>query len=175
MLLDRAPRLVLVARSFHDRTDSALRYLQENGVPVQLITVVFYEDAGGNRIVDVNNGRDAADVTVVPATAPATGRPSPAGRTRATIAGSVADLLDAGIIDAGEVIEWKRPQLGQAFRATVDANGQIRTEDGQVFNSLSTAADTLTGGSHNGWEVWTVPRLGAVKIGALRSSLVRPA
>lgn len=41
------------------------------------------------------------------------------------------------------------------------ADGRIRTDGGVEFDTLSGAADTLTGKSNNGWEFWKVNLLGA--------------
>ena len=38
------PRLVLVARDFQDRTESAFEFLKDNKVPVALVRVAIYED-----------------------------------------------------------------------------------------------------------------------------------
>ena len=53
MVLSRRPRLILVARDFHGRTESAFEFLIENGLPVKLIRVSVYEDLQDRRFVDV--------------------------------------------------------------------------------------------------------------------------
>lgn len=160
------PRLLLVARSFDGRTQSAFEFLQEHGVPVGLVKVVFYEDSHGSRIVDVDNGAEARPVVPVPLPVP----PRANSGSSRVVGVSLADLLEAGLLVAGEPIEWRRPQMGVTYSATVTERGDIVTEDGRAFASLSMAADNLSGGSHNGWECWAVPRLGGVKMIALRST-----
>lgn len=167
VLLSRVPRVHLVARSFASRTESALKYLQDGGVPVKLITIVFYEDSDGNRIVDVDNGSDraAVDPVVTPPATGSVGKGSPASPATVTL----MDLLEAGLLLPDEPIEWKRPQVGEHHTAVIRGNGEVVVADGRSFNSLSTAADVLTGGNHNGWECWSVPRRGHVRIGMLRN------
>ena len=53
VVVNRAPRIVLVARSFEDRTRSALDFLRENGLPVSVVPVAVYEDADRRRFIDV--------------------------------------------------------------------------------------------------------------------------
>ena len=43
-LIQRPPQLVLVARDFDGRTDAALRYLAENGLPITVLGVTVYQD-----------------------------------------------------------------------------------------------------------------------------------
>jgi hypothetical protein len=142
-------------------------------VPVKLISVVFYEDASGKRIVDVNNGGDVTGAHVSPPSDPNSSTPR-RYPTRTNITVDLSDLLEAGILRVDEPIEWRRPQLGQIFKAKITPSGAVVTEDGRPFTSLSTAADSLAGGSYNGWECWTVPRRNGVKIGLFRAELVSP-
>jgi hypothetical protein len=44
-VVDRRPRLILVARDFHGRMEAALEFLIENGLPVKIIRVSIYESA----------------------------------------------------------------------------------------------------------------------------------
>jgi len=176
VLLERIPRITLVARSFDDRTGSALDFLRESGVPLRLIRVVFYEDARGDRIVDVDAG-DLEQLTSSVAARVSAGLTRPAGaptRSRSLIPVTLSDLLEAGVLVAEENIVWRRPQSGEVHNAIIRGSGEVIVQDGRNFTSLSTAADTLSGGSHNGWECWTVPRLGNVKIGLLRSQPLGP-
>ncbi len=176
VLLERVPRITLVARSFDVRTDAALLFLQESGVPLRLIRVVFYEDAHGDRIVDVDlgdleRGGGVALSVAAGATTTAPGPPTRSRRTRSVVSTTLTDLLEAGIIEDGEMIVWRRPQVGEEHQAFIRGNGEVVLQDGRAFTSLSTAADVLTNGSHNGWECWTVPRLRGIKIGHLRGQL----
>jgi hypothetical protein len=167
LLLERVPRLFLVARTYHDRTESALEYLSENGVPVTLVRALFYEDTNGNRIVDVDTDRGAEKA---PRSAPQPSASEISGRRTFNV--TLSDLLDAGLIEVDEPIEWVRRQVGQRYQATITASGEVILDDGRTYPSLSAAADDLSGGSHNGWETWTVPRLGGCRIGSLRSKVM---
>lgn len=69
---------------------------------------------------------------------------------------SVSDLITAGLLSPGEGLTGTRS--GVAYRATILPDGRIRTESGVEFDTLSGAADTLTGRSNNGWEFWRVSR-----------------
>lgn len=173
-VLNRVPRLVLVARTFDGRTESALNYLADSGVPVKIVTVLYYADTAGRRILDVNNGADAG-VPMPTGTTPVAPSGGSAGASRNFVGITLSDLLEAGLIEPEERIEWTRPQVGQHFVAHVMDDGTVVTEDGSTFTSLSMAADDLTGGSHNGWEVWKVPRLGGVRMIEVRQRLIRSA
>ena len=55
LTLSKTPRLVLVARDFDGRTESAMEFLIENGLPVEVIAVSIYEDQAGRRFLDVGS------------------------------------------------------------------------------------------------------------------------
>lgn len=67
---------------------------------------------------------------------------------------SLVDLITAGLLSPGEPITGARS--GVEYRATILSDGRIRTESGAEFDTLSGAANTLTGMSNNGWEFWRV-------------------
>lgn len=95
VVLSRSPRLVLVAREFHDRTESAFRFLVENGLPVTVITVALYQDDQGRRFVAVEGEHE-------PESAGPTSRPDreeywKVGGRRIL----VTDLLDHGLLETG--------------------------------------------------------------------------
>jgi hypothetical protein len=52
VMVNRSPKVVLVARTFEGRTRSALDFLRENGLPVSLVTVTVYRDATGRQFID---------------------------------------------------------------------------------------------------------------------------
>lgn len=168
--LDRSPRLILVARSFDGRTESAFGFLTDSNVPVKLLRVVFYEDADGKRIVDVDSGPEVGVRSPGMASPTKATTGTPPVRRRSVSGVTVADLLEAGLLQIGEKVEWNRPQVGEIHQAEIDSSGAFILSDGRVFNSPSGAADELSGSSNNGWECWSVPRLG-VKIGTLRSKI----
>jgi hypothetical protein len=170
VLLGRAPRLVLVARSFDDRTASALTYLEASRVPVKLIRVLFYEDPTGRRIADVDNGVTNVDATLTSEPRRPRGSSEPTPTSRASSQITVADLLDAELIQPAERIEWHRPQLDVRHQATIAPDGAI-VVDGTAFPSPSGAASALAGNPQNGWECWTVPRLANLRLSGLRAQL----
>ena len=89
----------------------------------------------------------------VPAT-PVSQQPTPRRRTLKKIRGSVADLLNQGLLAAGAQIIWE-PAMGERYTGTVLASGNIQLPDGRIFSNPSTAAQQAsgrTGGS--GWERW---------------------
>ncbi|MGH8923850.1 MAG: GmrSD restriction endonuclease domain-containing protein [Acidimicrobiia bacterium] len=70
---------------------------------------------------------------------------------------SLADLITAGLLSPGEELVGSRS--GHEYRATILSDGRIRIDGGVEFDTLSGAADTLTGKSNNGWEFWRVEGL----------------
>lgn len=69
---------------------------------------------------------------------------------------SLAELIDAGLLSPDEEVVGTRS--GHEYRATILPDGRIRADGGAEFDTLSGAADTLTGKSNNGWEFWWVSR-----------------
>lgn len=170
VVVNRSPRIVLVARSFEDRTRSALDFLRENGLPVSVVPVAVYEDADGRRFIDVEAEHEP---NVPTGGGPGEGTPGP---TQVMYQGrrvQVADLVAVGLLLDGDALEFPRPRRNELFRATVLADGSIRTEDGQVWPSPSRAAMSAADvPSYDGWHAWRVPRLGGVKLDQLRQRLV---
>jgi Restriction Enzyme Adenine Methylase Associated/Archaeal holliday junction resolvase (hjc) len=169
-IVNPRPRLILVARAFHGRTASALEFLVENRLPVELFPVAVYEDQQGRRFVDI----EAEHESEVPLAVAADGRP-PVARHEITIEGRrvrIADLLEANLLEVGDELRWRR--RAESHRATVSENGAVRLEDGREFAAPSRAAREVAGGQgqYDGWKLWTVPRLQNVTLEELRSRLV---
>jgi hypothetical protein len=164
VIVNPSPRLVLLAGSFHGRTESAVEFLIENGLPVKVVPVTIYEDQQGRRIVDIEAEHEPAfistDVDVVDHTK-IDGR-----RVR------LADLLDAGLLEPGDALFWNRPQLGKRFDATVTENGAILLADGRTFSSPSRAAVVAADiPAADGWYTWHVERLEGKSLDDLRRDL----
>jgi hypothetical protein len=60
VVVNPKPRLVLIARTFHGRTHSALEFLVESGVPVDILEVSIYEDGHGRRFLHVESEHEPA-------------------------------------------------------------------------------------------------------------------
>jgi hypothetical protein len=71
----------------------------------------------------------------------------------------LADLLQAGLISAGDVLVGTRHD--QMYRITVTGDGNVTSDSGVEFDSLSSAAEALTGKATNGWEFWKIRSSGA--------------
>jgi hypothetical protein len=158
------PRLFLIARDFEGRTRSALEFLQENALPVTVVPVTIYEDTDGRRVVNI----EADHEPLVP--------PTPGGTTRTQSAFAangrrvtVADLLEAGLLEAGDDVEFVRPRLGERYTAIVNGDGTFTLPDGSTHQSPSLAAmraaDLV---SYDGWHAWRVVRLGGTRLHDLR-------
>lgn len=168
-LINRNPRLVLVARSFHERTESALRYLIENGLPVTLVPVTLYEDQQGRRFLDIEAEHE-------PEFAPVADAPTRLADL-STFEGKrirIADLLDAELVRPGEQLVWERPRLGVTYAATITSNGALELSDGRRFASPSRAAvEAARVPSMDGWLAWKVPRINNALLNDLRIQLVQ--
>jgi|FLYL01.1.fsa_nt_gi hypothetical protein len=156
MVVNPQPRLILVARDFQQRTESALEYLIESGVPIELIRVSLYVDQAGRQFMVVEGDHEPE-----PWATTASDRQN---RRLTKVHGRqvrIDDLLEAGFLQAGDALLWERPQLGVRYEAVVHDDGSIRLSDGRVFSSPSRAAMEAAGSrAVDGWTAWTVVRLG---------------
>ena len=71
---------------------------------------------------------------------------------------TVPDLLEAGLLQAGAKLRFKRARIGVTYHATVTEKGRIRLEpDGEEFRSPSRAAMVAAGmRAVDGWRAWLV-------------------
>lgn len=71
---------------------------------------------------------------------------------------TVSDLLDAGLLQAGASLRFRRSRIGVTYDATVTEAGRIRLEpDGEEFRSPSRAAMVAAGmPAVDGWHAWFV-------------------
>ena len=155
LLVQKPPQLVLVARDFDRRTDAALRYLAENGLPITVLGVTVYQDQEARRFVDI----DADHEPEIP----------PSGGGDSGVDGPkvhhidghpvvVTDLLEAGLIEPDTPLTWTRPRIGETYNAQVLSTGAIRLGDGRTYSSPSLAAREAAGiVAYNGWNAWKVP------------------
>ncbi len=68
---------------------------------------------------------------------------------------SLRDLLEAGLISAGDDLVWTKQNSRLTFTAKVLSSGIIETSDGVAHTSPSMAARHVNMGiSTNGWRVW---------------------
>lgn len=95
---------------------------------------------------------------------------SPA-RTRHHHGVGLPDLLRAGLIQADETVEWRRPRQQVTHRARIDRDGGVVLADGRRFGGPSPAAKALAGREVSGWTEWTVPRLDGVSLATLRDQV----
>jgi hypothetical protein len=169
IVIDRSPRLMLVARDFHGRTGSAFDFLIDNDLPVKVIRVSVYEDQKGRRFVDVEGEHE-----------PDFAGDGAAGAEGATIDHTkidgrrvrVADLLEAELLHANQSLVWDRPRLGERYAAEVLENGAIRLADGRTYSSPSRAAMEAAGiPSYDGWYAWRVEELDGPTLQDLRVHL----
>lgn len=68
---------------------------------------------------------------------------------------NLRNLLEAGLISAGDDLIWKKRNSRLTFTAKIMPNGVIKTSDGAYHDSPSAAARHVNNGiSTNGWRVW---------------------
>ena len=159
------PRLVLIARDFQERTQSAFDFLVESGVPVRLIRVTVYEDLDGRRLVDVESDHEPE---LTPPTAQAAGAPATKifGRTV-----KIEDLLEHEYLKPGDELTWNRSKKQQLFTCLVTESGGLALPSGDVYWSPSGAAAAVAGlAAYDGWYAWTTAE--EKKLHELRSELV---
>lgn len=149
----RSPHVVLAAAEFHLRTRSALDFLLENGLPIQVLNVVLYRDTANRTYLDLDA---SAPVATAFTPLPSDGEKVLTSRTRRVYSSSVVDLIQAGLLHEGEILTWHRPRSGAHYEVEVAKDGQLKLPDGSSALSPSAAARSVSGaGSVAGWDVWT--------------------
>ena len=149
VLVQKDPRLVLVARTFDKRTFEALQFLLQHKLPIQLLKVAFYVDDAKNRILNVEweSEPEAAWSDLSDNGGSTSG--GPAAHLEVTLADVAATL------DTPTSLIWKRPKKGQEFHAMLLKDGIIRLADGREFKSPSGAAMAVAEVvSYDGWYAW---------------------
>lgn len=155
VIVNPSPGLVLIARDFEKRTESALRFLEDSGVDVTLIRTVLYQDDSERRFIDVEGEHEPKAAKSSEAANDLSHTKYDGRRMR------VRDLVDNGLLSAGDEIVWERPRSGDTYRATITAEGLIRLPDGSEVTTPSTAATRCSGlGAYDGWHAWTVVNTG---------------
>ena len=66
---------------------------------------------------------------------------------------TIAAVLRAGLLTAGEQLEWKRPRKGELWKAEITPQGTMRLENGEEYTTPTAAARAVGGGSQ-GLNVW---------------------
>lgn len=157
VLVQKDPRLVLVARTFDQRTFDALQFLMQHKLPIKLLKVAFYIDTAQNRILNVEWEAEPEATWVQP------GGGGPAPRDSGGAGGSHGSYLEVTLAEVAAAVTtpadlvWKRPKKGQEFKATLLDGGIIRVADGKDYKSPSGAAMAVAAVvSYDGWYAWRV-------------------
>ena len=170
-IINPFPRLILIAREIHGRTEAALEFLIENGLPIDVITVSIYEDAASKRFIDISGDHEPQVIA----------QASPTNAVRAenwkvlfkARRLTLLDLVEAGYLVVGEELVWTRPKIGTRYTATVTDQGSLLFADGSEFFSPSAAAARVANlVAYDGWVAWRVPRLDNILINELRHKLI---
>lgn len=83
---------------------------------------------------------------------------------------AVRDLLDAGLIDAGERLVFARPRLGETHTALVEGTGSLLVDGRSHATPSAAAVAAIGGGNVDGWEAWTTAA--GMTLHALRAQLL---
>lgn len=168
--VEPSPILVLVAQEFDDRTSDALGFLTDSGLPVYPVPVSAYEDSQQRRFYLI--GSDYEDTGYTEPVPPSVRR-TPTLYNYKGRRLMVADLIEAGVLRAGERIEYRRARESKVFGATLTTDGRVQLETGEIFDSLSRAACELAKvAALPGWQVWTVPERGGKRLMDLRQEFL---
>lgn len=88
----------------------------------------------------------------------------------------IADLVDAGLLTHGQGLVWKRPRLGETYRATLADAAMIRLDDGREYATPSGAAMHAAGlQAYDGWYAWRLDADERPRLHDLRAELNRQA
>jgi hypothetical protein len=84
--------------------------------------------------------------------------------------GGLGELLDAGLVTAGDELVWDRRNLGVRHTARVRDDGTLILADGRVYANPSGATTALGGNHQNGWSAFRRSADGRT-LGDLRTEL----
>jgi len=154
VLVQRDPRLVLVARTFNARTFEALEFLLQHKLPIQVLKIAFYVDEGSRRFLNV-------EWELEPEASPAPESDDGHVLVGDTIGGG--DFREVTLSEVTQTLTtpttlvWNRPRKGHRYEATLLEGGFIRLADGREFRSPSGAAMAVADVvSYDGWYAWKV-------------------
>lgn len=68
--------------------------------------------------------------------------------------GSLAPILEAGLLRPEQRLTWERRNLGETHLATVTADGRMMTRNGASHVSPDTCASAVAGYPCKGWRQW---------------------
>ncbi|WP_158073003.1 restriction system modified-DNA reader domain-containing protein [Streptomyces kebangsaanensis] len=83
--------------------------------------------------------------------------------------GPLGPLLDAGLLEPGQRLVWRRRNLAQRYLAYVTPEGRLRLDDGRIYDSPSGACDAVAHCKVNGWDAWRTGE--GVSLSVLRSRI----
>src|SRR6202035_487168 len=113
-------------------------------------------------------GQWPPEPVIIPAAGP---QPQATAHSPGVTSGVLAPLLEAGVLQPGETLTWRRRNKGATYTATVLPGGALQTGDGRVHATVCAAAVHVSGiyGS-NGWQAWR--RADGVSLDNLRQPLL---
>lgn len=160
VLVQRDPRLVLVARSFDERTFEALQFLLQHKLPIQVLKVAFYIDEDAQRrILNVEWETEPESVDAAGKPTEGTSLTHDGAGDRGYLQVTLSAVAEAVSVPA-ELI-WKRPKKQQEYHATLLPGGVIKLPDGRDFRSPSGAAMAVADVvSYDGWYAWRLVTTG---------------
>jgi hypothetical protein len=168
--VNHSPRLVLIARDVHSRTNDALKFLRDNGLPVMVLPVTVYEDDQKRWLVEIENeiGTGSADAPLA-----GTFAVEPSGKQKSYMINGhqvrLGDLLEYGVLPPGSGIEFSSG--AQTTVGVITAEGNVVVGD-QVFGSPSAAGKAAVGHPVDGWVKWKVPSMNNKTLAELRRQLL---
>lgn len=98
MVVSRTPQLLLIAHDMHPRTEDAMRFLADNGLPVSVVPVSLYEDEAGRRLVDIERESEVTSAGLVDH-----GTSGAKGQKSYTIDGHLVRIVDLNLVSASSI------------------------------------------------------------------------
>ena len=120
-----------------------------------MLRVTVYEDQERRRFVDIDGDHEPEwEIASVPPESATPGR-TPVHLKIDGRRVQISDLMEHGLLVAGESLTWPRPRTGVTYSVTVTDAGGLRLDSGAVVSSPSRAAmDVAAVGSYDGWTAW---------------------
>lgn len=166
-VINRSPRLILVAHDIHPRTRDALRFLADSGLPVSVVLVSVYEDDEQRRFIEIEGESELT---------------GGAGAGSAGVGGTkrsymfqghpvrVLDLIEAKLVNADQAIEFTR--FGKTTAGVITADGSVKVGDA-TFPTPSGAGKATVGHAVDGWKCWKLSAPDHRSLFDLRAELLR--